>query len=144
MGCGLSAYANMRCLYATKTTRLADTIISTYSAQVYAASDLRDGPSNNGMSVVSNPSALDGIGGVKALVSKPVYCVNGDKVVIRTFGHSGGEDQSLSYSSINSLGEVSSRLLDPHEIPDPLSLKRRRSAGFDVESVAAAEHFGMD
>jgi len=96
----------------TNTTRLADKIISSYFT-TDVSSDLQGGKdrkSGVGSTAVSNPSPLDGVGGVKALASKPVYSVNGDKVVVTTFYYLPGKDQSLSYSSINSLGEVLSKL----------------------------------
>ncbi len=95
----------------TNTTRLADKIISSYFA-TDVSSDLQGDKDrkSSAHTAVSNPTPLDGVGGVKALASKPVYSINGDKVVVTTFYYLPGKDQSLSYSSINSLGEVLSKL----------------------------------
>lgn len=99
----------------TNNTRIAsDIILNYFSCSSVSEKDVSNSSRSVKTSGTSNSTAErvvgSGSGGVKALASKPVFSVSGNKVVVTTFYYLPHSGQSLSSNSVNSLGEVLSKL----------------------------------
>lgn len=80
--------------------RLATKIIGNFFTR---ASGLQDGLSRG-------QASTNATGGVKALASKPVFTNVGNKVVVNVFYYIPNKNQALSNNSVNSLGDVLSKI----------------------------------
>lgn len=97
----------------TNNTRVAsDIILNYFSCSSVSEKDVSNSSARSVKTSGTSNSTLggSGSGGVKALASKPVFSVSGNKVVVTTFYYLPHSGQSLSSSSVNSLGEVLSKL----------------------------------